>query len=269
MSVYRSEARVDGDRGVLICAGLDPSGGAGILADTRVATALGARPAGIVTALTVQDTAGTRAHHALDAELIREQLEVLLSDVEVHAVKIGMIGSTEIALAIAKALDLTRAPVVWDPVTHPSQGAPWYMDKLFGDAVDALAPHVRLLTPNARELAWIAEREIGSHAEAVEVATALSKHRRFAVLVKGGHFDTDGTQAIDVLVDGDERETLAGPRVPKGEHVHGTGCALSTAIAAHLARGETLGAACRLAKSFVYERIADPVRPGRGMPAVV
>lgn len=269
--IYRAPGRVDGDRNLLICAGLDPSGGAGVIADVRVATALGIRPVAIVTALTVQDTTGVRDHHALDADVIREQLEVLLSDVEVHAVKIGMIGSTEIALAMAKALELTGAPVVWDPVTHPSNGAPWYMDKLFGEAVAALAPHVTLLTPNAKELAWMTEREIGSFDDAIEAGAALAARHGVAVLVKGGHLARrpDDKESVDVLIDGALREHLVGPRIPRGEHVHGTGCALSTAIAAELAKGEPLLAACRVAKSFVADRIANPVRPGRGVPAVV
>ncbi len=132
---------------VLVCAGLDPSGGAGLIADTRVISQLGARPCGVVTALTVQNTTGVVGCQALDPELIGHQLAFLMTDIEVRAVKIGMIGSTEIAKAIANALHLTNAPVVWDPVLYPSRGDVALADSLFGDAIDVLRPHLALVTP--------------------------------------------------------------------------------------------------------------------------
>ena len=104
---------------VLICAGLDPSGGAGLIADVRVVSALGCRPVGVVTALTVQNTTAVVDTEAMNADRVREQLEFLLSDVEVRAVKIGMIGSSAIAQGVGRALALTAAPVVWDPIVHP------------------------------------------------------------------------------------------------------------------------------------------------------
>ena len=138
---------------VLICAGLDPSGGAGIIADVRVVSELGGRPVGVVTALTVQNTTAVIDTEAMAATLVREQLEFLLSDVEVSAVKIGMIGSSEVAKSISAALALTSAPVVWDPVIHPSRGDVPFVDSLFSRALAPLMQHVTLLTPNALELA--------------------------------------------------------------------------------------------------------------------
>lgn len=257
-------------RSVLICAGLDPSGGAGLLADASIATQLDVRPVGVVTTLTVQDTLGVRSHQPVDAELVRDQLDALLSDVEVHAVKIGMLGSAAIADALGKSLALTQAPVVWDPVLHPTRGRVWNGRESFTDVVAALAGQVTVLTPNAQELAAIAEREITSIADAIDFAHLLSaRHGGMAVLVKGGHYRTDALDAIDVLVEPAGATRLTGPRVPHGEDVHGTGCALSTAIAAELAKGASLVDACRAAKHLVYTRIANPVRPGRGAPAVV
>jgi hydroxymethylpyrimidine kinase/phosphomethylpyrimidine kinase/thiamine-phosphate diphosphorylase len=252
---------------VLICAGLDPSGGAGLIADTRVVSMLGARPCGVVTALTVQTTTGVVSSHAVDPETVRDQLELLLADVEVRAIKLGMIGSTAIAQAIGAALELTGAPLVWDPVMYPSRGDVPLGDSLLGGAVKALQRHVALLTPNARELAYLAGREVTDLDSAVEAAYALSIHLGAAVLVKGGHLA--GAEAIDVLVRPDRRDELRGPRLPQGEDVHGTGCALASAIAAHLARGAELLEACTQAKQFVSERIARAVRPGRGAPAIV
>lgn len=267
MSPYRAAPRTPD---VLVCAGLDPSGGAGLVADTRVIAQLGGRPCGIVTALTVQNTTGVIGCTALDPELLAHQLSFLLTDIEVKAVKIGMIGSTPIAKAIARALDLTAAPVVWDPVLYPSRGDVPLVDSLFGEAITALKPHLALVTPNARELAYMTNLPVGDRARAVAAGRVLAKKLATAVLVKGGHLDEDGDEAIDTLVQpSGAHEELVGPRVRDGQHVHGTGCALSAAIAAQLAQGRDLADACRAAKTFVAERIAAPSRPGRGAPAVL
>src|SRR5688500_6067024 len=121
MAPYRAAA---GTRvpDVLVCAGLDPSGGAGLIADVRVVGELGGRPAGVVTALTVQNTTGVVDYQVCDADLVGHQLVFLLTDIEVRAVKIGMVASTASAKAIANALHLTQAPVVWDPILAPTRG---------------------------------------------------------------------------------------------------------------------------------------------------
>ncbi len=252
---------------VLICSGLDPSGGAGLIADVRVVSALGCRPVGVVTALTVQNTTAVVDTEAMNADRVREQLEFLLSDVEVRAVKIGMIGSSAIAQGVGRALALTAAPVVWDPIVHPSRGDVRFVDSLFGHAVAALAPHVTVLTPNAGELAFMTGTAIASIDDARIVGRALAERMRTAVLVKGGHLG--GDESVDLLCEPGGIVELRGRRTAGGEHVHGTGCALSSALAAHLARGLALVDACRAAKQFVAERIAAPVRPGRGAAAVV
>jgi hydroxymethylpyrimidine kinase/phosphomethylpyrimidine kinase len=234
---------------VLICAGLDPSGGAGLIADVRVVSALGCRPVGVVTALTVQNTTAVVDTEAMNADRVREQLEFLLSDVEVRAVKIGMIGSSAIAQGVGRALALTAAPVVWDPIVHPSRGDVRFVDSLFGHAVAALAPHVTVLTPNAGELAFMTGTPIASVDEARVVGRALAERLRTAVLVKGGHLagGESQTESVDLLCQPGEVIELRGPRTAGGEHVHGTGCALSSALAAHLARGYALVDACRAA----------------------
>ena len=258
-----------GSPDVLIIAGLDPSGGAGLIADVRVTSALGCRPVGVVTALTVQNTTAVVDTEAMSPDRIREQLEFLLSDIEVRAVKIGMIGSSAVAESVARALALTAAPVIWDPIVHPSRGDVRFVDSLFGHAVAALTPHLTVLTPNAGELAFMTGRPITDLDDATIVGQALADKLKTAVLVKGGHLG--GDQSIDVLCRPGRAgvEELRGPRTPSGEHVHGTGCALSSALAAHLAIGLDLIEACRAAKQFVAARIASPVRPGRGAAAVI
>jgi hydroxymethylpyrimidine kinase/phosphomethylpyrimidine kinase len=250
---------------VLVCAGLDPSGGAGLIADVRVLAELGARPVGVVTALTIQNTTGVVEWHPCDAEIVGHQLAFLMTDIEVKAVKIGMVGSLSVARAIASALHLTNAPVVWDPVAGPSLGNVAYHES-FEDAVTALRPHLALITPNARELAMLAKLPVTNLETAEVAARVLAAHLDCAVLVKGGHVGEDST---DLLIHGGSREEFRGARIVDGERVHGTGCALSSAIAAYLAAGRNLVDACREAKQYVAERIAVPVSPGRGAPAVV
>jgi hydroxymethylpyrimidine/phosphomethylpyrimidine kinase len=265
VSPYRDDASPRRD--VLACAGLDPSGGAGLIADTRVISELGARPIGVVTTLTIQNTTGVIGGQPADAEIVSHQLAFVLSDIEVHAVKIGMLGSSEIARSLASSLQLTAAPVVWDPVMQPSRGDLPPAEAWMGDAIAALRPHLTLITPNAQELAFLAELPVGDLAEAEIAGRALAQRLDCAVLIKGGHLG--GDEAIDVLLHPGGREQLRGPRARGGEHVHGTGCALSSAIATYLARGRDLVEACRLAKDYVAARIADPVHPGRGEPAVL
>ena len=268
MSPYRGPGKVERPD-VLVCAGLDPSGGAGLLADVRVIDDLGARPVGVVTSLTIQNTTGVIGSHACDPEVVGHQLTFLLTDVEVRAVKIGMIGSTEIAKAIANALHLTNAPVIWDPVAAPSRGDVTYIPA-FDDAVHALRPHLALITPNARELAMLSAMPVTTLAEAELAAQALATRLDASVLVKGGHLGVPSAEeSTDVLFHAGMRTEFRGPRVANGEHVHGTGCALASAIAAYLATGRDLVEACRLAKEYVAARIAKPARPGRGAAAIV
>jgi len=262
---YRDEATVRPD--VLVCAGLDPSGGAGLIADVRVIAELGCRPVGVVTTSTIQNTTGVIDGHVMDPEALGHQLAFLLTDVEVAAVKVGMIGSAEIARAIASTLQLTAAPLVWDPVMYPSRGELPRADAWIEDAGVALRPHVTLVTPNAPELAAITGMPVGDLAEAEAAARALATRLDAAVLAKGGHLG--GDDAVDILIYPGGREELRAKRVAHGEHVHGTGCALASAIAAHLAHGRDLVEACRLAKAYVAARIAEPQRPGRGAAAVL
>ncbi len=255
---------------ILICSGLDPSGGAGFLADARVVHELGGRPVGVITALTVQNTLGMRECHEVDAEVIGEQLNVLLTDVEVDAIKLGLLGSEAVVRVLADNLALTRAPVIWDPVVAPTRGSISFL-RIVETALEQLRGHLTLITPNRQELAALTGISNGRDSlptieQAVAVAESLSTSHEVSVLVKAGHFD--GDQAMDVLVHEGKVEYLHGPRIDT-EDVHGTGCALSSAIATLLTRGASIPETCRAAKQFVAERIAHAARPGRGAPAVV
>jgi hydroxymethylpyrimidine/phosphomethylpyrimidine kinase len=252
---------------VLVCAGLDPSGGAGLIADVRVIDELGGRPVGVVTALTVQNTTGVVDVQACDPDFVGHQLAFLLTDVEVRAVKIGMVGSTDIAKAIANALHLTHAPVVWDPILAPSRGSVQFVDAAFSEALTALRPHLTIVTPNKDELVQLTGLPTLDYTMAEVAARELAKKLDCAVLLKGGHFT--GEESIDVVITATDRNELRGKRIQGGEHVHGTGCALSSAIATYLAQGRELVEACQLAKQFVANLIEHPAQPGRGASAVV
>ncbi len=251
---------------LLVVSGLDPSGGAGFIADVRVAERLRVRPIGVITALTEQNTSGVLAMHDMQAHILESQLGLLLGDIELSAGKIGMLGSARIAGVIGDALAMTRAPIVWDPVLAPSRGGGPLFEGNPADAMAALATHVTLLTPNHEEAHRLTGIHVTGEATAIAAGKALVAKWGTAVLIKGGH-DT-GDEAVDVLLDGAHVHLLRGPRL-RGPDVHGTGCALSTAIAARLAHGDDLVSACKAAKTFVAKLIASPASPGRGSPAVL
>jgi len=254
---------------VLICSGLDPSGGAGFLADARVVSMLGGRPVGVITALTVQNTFGMRSSHEVDRDVFGAQLNALLTDVEVKSIKLGLLGSSDVVRELDEQLALTQAPLVWDPVAAPTQGDGVFLgsrSELLESVLKSLGRHLTVITPNASELGLLAGTEVTDLAQAAQAAQNLAQVAKVAVLVKGGHLGTD--ESVDVLCHAGGIEYFRGPRV-ETEDVHGTGCALSSAIATFLALGTPLVEACRLAKLFVAERIAHPARPGRGAPAVV
>jgi hydroxymethylpyrimidine kinase/phosphomethylpyrimidine kinase len=167
---------------------------------------------------------------------------------------------------LGEQLDLTSAPVVWDPVMAPTQGEVTFGPELFKLALAALGRHLTLITPNSEELGHLAGVRVTNLAEAVEGAKVFAQIAKVAVLVKGGHLGTD--RSVDVLCHEGGVEQFEGPRLVVAD-VHGTGCALSSAIATHLAHGLSLVQAIRAAKEFVAAKIAHPVTPGRGAPAAM
>jgi hydroxymethylpyrimidine/phosphomethylpyrimidine kinase len=266
MTAYRVSQLVAPN--VLICSGLDPTGGAGFIADTRVVMALGGRPVGVVTALTIQNTIAVQQMTPVDPDFFGGQLGTLLGDVEVGAVKLGLLGSPRIAQEIGYGLDRTSAPVVWDPIGQPSRGRVEFDARGFDEILDEIKRHLTLITPNVMELEQLTNKRILSREDAIGAAKKLiDRVGEIAVLVKGGHW-ADAPKATDILVDGKHEHDFDGEWIGKDD-VHGTGCALSTAIATHLAHGKALPEACREAKDFVAAHIAAAVRPGRGAPAVV
>jgi hydroxymethylpyrimidine/phosphomethylpyrimidine kinase len=249
----------------LTIAGSDSSGGAGIQADLKTFAALGVYGASAITALTAQNTRGVSGIHAVPADFVTAQIDAVFSDLDVGAVKIGMVAQAASIDAIAAALLRWSARhVVLDPVMVATSG-----DRLLAvDAVEALRarlmPLAAVITPNLPEAAALLDEPVAASEAEIE-----SQGRRLlalgcrAVLIKGGH--AEGAQSIDYLIDAERTIVLAGPRVAT-RNTHGTGCSLASAVAAGLAKGEDLERAVRNAKAWVSAAIAaaDRFSVGRG-----
>ncbi len=236
----------------LTIAGSDSSGGAGIQADLKTFAACGVFGASAITALTAQNTTGVRGVLPVPAAFVVSQVEAVLDDLEVTAVKTGMLATAEVVGAVAALAAAGRLPnLVVDPVMVASSGARLLEPSAEQAYVTQLLPHTRVLTPNLHEAQVLLGRTIGTLAEQGEAARALGELGPALVLVKGGHAVADaGDDAVDVLWDGARLLRLTTPRVP-GSNDHGTGCSLASAIAAGLAGGEDAVDAVRAAKAYV------------------
>ncbi|MBW9208357.1 bifunctional hydroxymethylpyrimidine kinase/phosphomethylpyrimidine kinase [Mumia sp. zg.B21] len=234
---------------MLTIAGSDPSGGAGIQADLKTATALGVYGAAALTALTVQNTRGVFGIHPVPAAFVAEQVRAVLDDLDVSVVKIGMLGTVEIVLAVADVLHAADVPVVLDPVMVATSG-----DTLVGeDVVDTirttLLPLAAVVTPNVPEAAVLTGTAPATDPHGLATAgRALRAAGAAAALVKGGHLE--GPESIDVLVDAEGACTYRAPRIDS-PNTHGTGCTLGSAIASGLALGLPLREAVGEAKDYL------------------
>ncbi|MET3908913.1 hydroxymethylpyrimidine/phosphomethylpyrimidine kinase [Bradyrhizobium sp. S3.3.6] len=249
----------------LTIAGSDSSGGAGIQADLKTFAALGVYGASAITALTAQNTKGVSGIHAVSAAFVTAQIDAVLSDLDVGAVKIGMVAQAETIDVIASALARWKPRnIVLDPVMVATSG-----DRLLAsEAVEALRkkliPLASVVTPNLPEAAALLDGPLArSEAEIESQGRRLLALGCHAVLIKGGH--GEGAESIDYLVDAGNTIALAAPRVAT-KNTHGTGCSLSSAIAAGLAKGETLEQAVRNAKAWISVAIeaADRFSVGHG-----
>ena len=247
----------------LTIAGSDSSGGAGIQADLKTFAALGVYGASVVTALTAQNTRGVSAIHPVPADFVTAQIEAVFGDLDVRAVKIGMAAELATIDAIAAALTRWRPKhVVLDPVMVATSG-----DRLLAaDALDGLRtkliPQASLITPNLPEAAALLDEPVAAGEAAIErQGERLLAMGCPAVLIKGGH--GQGAESIDYLITRGGSLALAAPRVAT-QNTHGTGCSLSSAVAAGLARGEDLETAVRQAKDWISAAIAAADRLGVG-----
>ncbi|MEV4821398.1 bifunctional hydroxymethylpyrimidine kinase/phosphomethylpyrimidine kinase [Micromonospora sp. NPDC049274] len=230
---------------ILTIAGSDSGGGAGIQADLKVFAALGAYGTSVLTAVTAQNTRGVDAVLPLPPRTVTEQLDSVLADFTVSAVKTGMLGTPAVADAVAQAARDGRLPqLVVDPVLVATSG---HRLGVVG-AVERLLPYARVATPNCAEAAAITGRGVDDVAGMVVAAEALAAGGPEYVVVTGG--DLGGDEAVDVLHGDGVTTVLRGPRVDT-RHTHGTGCSFSAAIAVRLALGDPVPAAVGAAKEYV------------------
>ena len=245
---------------VLSLAGSDSSGGAGIQADLKTMLACGVHGMSVVTAVTAQSTLGVHRVWEVPVEAVLAQLDAVLDDIGVDAVKTGMLASAEIVTAVAARLQRLSAPVVVDPVGVSSSGQALLTD----DGVQALRtrllPLATVATPNLAEVAQLTGVVVRREEDLRAAADAMLALGPQWVLVKGGHLDGD---AVDLLTDGVVEHLLRAPRIDN-PHAHGTGCTLASAIAAHLGLGDDVRTAVTKAKEFVTGAITGGFPLGAG-----
>ena len=250
---------------VLAIAGSDPSGGAGIQADIKAISANGAYAMAAITALTAQNTCGVRGVQLVAPEFVTAQIDAIFEDIRVDAVKIGMLGSPEITLAVAEALARHRAQcIVLDPVMVAKGGDRLLSETAIRTLIERLLPLATILTPNLPEAAALLdEPELSDPAAMPALAERLLALGPSAVLLKGGHLS--GSTSPDYLATTEGGIWLEAERLPT-KNTHGTGCTLSSALAAQLAIGAEPMVAARTAKAYVAGAIAhaDNLEVGQG-----
>jgi hydroxymethylpyrimidine/phosphomethylpyrimidine kinase len=246
---------------LLSVAGFDPSCGAGIAADLKTFAVLDCYGVAAITALTVQSTQGVKAVEPVSPAVLRAQLDTLAEDLEIAAVKIGMLANRDNAAVVAEFLDRTAlARVVLDPVAKPSSGGPELLDaEGLKFLREELIKRAAVITPNIEEAELLTGIEVRDLAGMKSAAQKLVEMGARAAIVKGGHME----KPIDVLFDGSEIVTFGGDQIKSG-HTHGTGCTFSSAIAAQLAGGRPLAEATTLAKAYVTKAIEHGFAIGKG-----
>jgi hydroxymethylpyrimidine/phosphomethylpyrimidine kinase len=248
---------------VVSIAGVDPSGGAGILADVKAFSALGAYGCAVVAALTAQNTRAVTGIFALPPAFVREQIDTLFGDVTIAAAKVGMLGQAPVIAAVAEALAKWQPPhLVLDPVMIAKSGDALLEKQAVGALREALLPLATLLTPNLPEAGVLLQRRAPDSLKEMRLAAeALRERMTHAgsrwVYLKGGHLSA--ADSPDLLFDGDRMIELSAPRVST-KNTHGTGCTLSAALAALLPQHADVPSAARAAKRYLSAAIAQADR---------
>ncbi len=244
---------------VLIIAGSDSGGGAGLQADIKTVTALGGYAATAVTAVTVQNTLGVSAVHPIPLAVIEAQARAVLDDIGADAIKTGMLGDAPTVELVARLLDEYGVPAVIDPVMVAKGGAALLAAEALAAVRERLVPRAALLTPNAPEAAALTGLEVATTDDLRRGGEALLAAGARAVLMKGGH--VPGARVVDILMTPHGETLFEGERI-ESRHTHGTGCTLASACAAGLAQGLPLAAAVARAWDYVHEALLHA--PGFG-----
>jgi hydroxymethylpyrimidine/phosphomethylpyrimidine kinase len=246
---------------ILIVAGSDSGGGAGIQADIKTVTMLGGFAMTAITAVTAQNTLGVAAVMPVPPDMVLKQIDAVLDDLGADAVKIGMIGGPETAAAVTDRLERLRGvPIVFDPVMVATSGDA-LADAATIAAFERLMRIATIVTPNAPELTALAGRPVDTLDQLQSAGLALAGRTGAAVLAKGGHLD--GETLTDLLIEGQEVRRFTASRI-ETPHTHGTGCTLATALAVQLARGRPLAEAVTRARAFLRAALAAAPGFGRG-----
>ncbi|HMQ02426.1 MAG TPA: bifunctional hydroxymethylpyrimidine kinase/phosphomethylpyrimidine kinase [Pyrinomonadaceae bacterium] len=249
-------------------AGLDPSGGAGVVADVKTFTAFGCFATAAITSVTYQNTTGVFGATHLDAASIRGQIDAVMKDITVSAAKTGMIATKEGISATAEILREWQVPfLVVDPVVRSTSGYDLIDDAALRSLIDELFPISTLVTPNKQEAERIAGIEMRGDEQIEQAARTMISMGASNVLIKGGHFDGIDSQiamARDLLFCGDGSVQIFEEERIDTAATHGTGCTLAAAITANLALGLDLAEAVRISKGFVTEAIRNGISVGRG-----
>lgn len=247
---------------VLIVAGSDSGGGAGIQADIKTVTMFGAYAATAVSAITVQNTQGVSDVLPLEPDLIQRQMQAVLDDIGADVVKTGMLHSAGVIEAVANELDARSGlKLVVDPVMVATSGDPLLQEDAMLALRNLLVPAATILTPNMPEAARLTGSDVETLDDQKRAADALMGLGPSAVLIKGGH--GQGADVHDVLVTEESIEVMSSPRI-ETVHTHGTGCTLASAIAALLSQGAPLRDAVSIARDYVHEAIATAPGFGKG-----
>ncbi len=245
-------------RRVLTIAGSDSGGGAGIQADIKAISAMGCYAASAITAVTVQNTLGVEGVHPIPLDIIRGQIDAVLSDIGADAVKIGMLHSAEVVKVVAECLAKHNIRnVVLDPVMVSTSGHRLIEESAIQTLREVLIPRARVITPNIPEAEILAGVTITSSGQFPEVARRLSMGGKVSVLLKAGHLTDESVDDLFYNAEDDTLTTLHSVRIAT-PNTHGTGCTLSSAFAAALAKGEPLTEAAAAAKEY----IAGAIRSG-------
>lgn len=245
---------------VLIIAGSDSGGGAGVQADIKAVTMMGGFAATAITALTIQNTLGVHGVHPVPLDVIAAQADAVLDDIGTDAVKTGMLGSAEVVRCVAEILDRAEAPTVVDPVMIAKGGSPLLAEDAVAAVRELMVPRAALLTPNAPEAEALTGMTVADLDGQRRAGEALLKLGAGAVLMKGGH--VPGETVIDLLMTPGGETLLEGPRI-ETRHTHGTGCTLASACAAGIAKGLPLEQA--VAEAWAY--VAEAIRRAPGLGA--
>jgi len=250
---------------VLTIAGSDSGGGAGIQADLKTFSALGCYGTSAITAITVQNTLGVTGIHSIPADIVQGQIKAVMDDINPSAIKIGMVHSTALAVAISDTLRAYKnTPVVFDPVMVATSGDKLIKDDTVSVLKTVMFPLMTLITPNLEEAEILVQQKITSVEEMRAAAKSLLQTGCSAVLLKGGHLK--GEQVYDVYVNKNGDEKIYESAYIQSENVHGTGCTLSSAIAAYLSLHCNLDEAISKARVYIYQAILHgrEVKTGHG-----